>query len=160
MSDTPWPPDDVVRKLADAADLLLYHFGYDGHGHEEIAECGKRAREHLARPTGEPAPPLDPGYIRVKVPTPLGYDVRIETLDGREVQGVYAVHLHAEPSKFVEATLTVRRVTFDMVAKVTGFQIDPEPGTDEHPRFVRIGPQGGKGGRISGPGAETGRAAR
>ena len=47
--DTPWPLPDVVRKLADAADILLNQYDYDGHGYEQIEECVKQARLYAAR---------------------------------------------------------------------------------------------------------------
>lgn len=46
--DTPWPIPEVLRKLADAADILLHQRNYDGHGHEEIGHARDAARAFLA----------------------------------------------------------------------------------------------------------------
>ena len=43
---TPWPIHDVLAKLADASDILLHHYNYDGHGYEQIEECVRRARDY------------------------------------------------------------------------------------------------------------------
>lgn len=42
-----WPINDVIAKLVDAAEILLYRCDYDGHGYEEIAACVERANEVL-----------------------------------------------------------------------------------------------------------------
>lgn len=42
--DRPWPVQDVLIKLADAADLLLGRHNYDGHGWEEIGRARDEAR--------------------------------------------------------------------------------------------------------------------
>lgn len=47
--DSPWPAADVVRKLADAADILLGQHDYDGHGWEEIWAASDVARRWLVK---------------------------------------------------------------------------------------------------------------
>jgi len=43
--DNPFPLKDVLKKLVDAADILLYKKNYDGANYEEIEICIKRAKE-------------------------------------------------------------------------------------------------------------------
>ena len=45
-----WPVNDVLKNLANAASILLRKHDYDGHNHEEIQHCIKRANE-LIKPT-------------------------------------------------------------------------------------------------------------
>ena len=45
MNDQPWPLDEVVLKLCEAADILLHDKDYDGHGWELIQEAEKVGRE-------------------------------------------------------------------------------------------------------------------
>jgi hypothetical protein len=61
FNDQPWPLRDAVRKLCDAAEILLHEKNYDGHGHEEISRALKVGREWsgppnsvLGRTTPEP----------------------------------------------------------------------------------------------------------
>lgn len=44
--ETPYPMRDVLRMLADNADLLLNRYNYDGHGHEIVQAARDRAREY------------------------------------------------------------------------------------------------------------------
>ncbi len=46
-ADSSWPARDIVVKLVEAADLLLDHCNYDGHGWESIHEARARARDWL-----------------------------------------------------------------------------------------------------------------
>lgn len=46
--EDPWCTKDVLRKLAEAADILLNEKDYDGHGWESIEHAGKAAREIIA----------------------------------------------------------------------------------------------------------------
>lgn len=46
-SSSPWPPRDVVRRLADAVDHLLHDHDCDAHGHEEVKRCLDEARTWL-----------------------------------------------------------------------------------------------------------------
>jgi hypothetical protein len=41
---SPWPVDEVLAKLAEAADILLNEKNYDGHGYELIEVARKAAR--------------------------------------------------------------------------------------------------------------------
>jgi hypothetical protein len=43
--DNPWPLVDVLKKLSDAAKILLNRKNYDGPDYEEIEICVKRAEE-------------------------------------------------------------------------------------------------------------------
>lgn len=52
LNDQPWPLRDVVRKLCDAAEILLHEKNYDGHGHEEISHALKVGREWSSPPNG------------------------------------------------------------------------------------------------------------
>lgn len=51
-----WPARDIVRKLIEAADLLLDHCDYDGDGWEEIHLARSLARSWAESPnaTGSP----------------------------------------------------------------------------------------------------------
>lgn len=40
--DEPWPLIDVIKKLCEAADILLHKKDYDGHGWEEMELCFKK----------------------------------------------------------------------------------------------------------------------
>lgn len=51
--DSPWPMDDVLFRLCEAADILLDSKDYDGHGHELIAGARRVAREFLKQNTKE-----------------------------------------------------------------------------------------------------------
>lgn len=44
-----WPPRDVLKKLTEAAELLLHHCNYDGDGYEQIGICVERAKRILER---------------------------------------------------------------------------------------------------------------
>ena len=46
-TSSPWPMTDVLAKLCEAADILLDHKSYDGHGHELIDAARREAREYL-----------------------------------------------------------------------------------------------------------------
>jgi hypothetical protein len=45
---TRYPTSDLLRQLADAAEILLHHHAYDGHGYEGIQYCMNEARERAA----------------------------------------------------------------------------------------------------------------
>src|SRR5574342_10393 len=47
--DQGWPVPDCLLRLAEAADILLHKYNYDGDGHEEIATARDSARAHVAR---------------------------------------------------------------------------------------------------------------
>lgn len=49
--DQPWCMRECVRKLIEAAEILLDRKSYDGHGHEEIAEAKRVANLYLAAPS-------------------------------------------------------------------------------------------------------------
>ncbi len=42
---SPWTPRDCVKKLIEAADILLDNHDYDGHGWELIHEARARAKD-------------------------------------------------------------------------------------------------------------------
>lgn len=44
-NDKSWNTYDVITKLTEAANILLYDRNYDGHGWEEIEMCCKRGKE-------------------------------------------------------------------------------------------------------------------
>lgn len=44
----PWPLIDIVRKLCEATEILLYQKDYDGDGHEQISHALIAGREWLA----------------------------------------------------------------------------------------------------------------
>lgn len=46
--DTPWPLDDVLERLADAAEHLLDAHSCDAHGYEKVQHAAKAAREYVA----------------------------------------------------------------------------------------------------------------
>lgn len=48
LNDQPWPLRDVVRKLCEAAEILLHEKNYDGH--EEISRALKVGREWAGPP--------------------------------------------------------------------------------------------------------------
>lgn len=43
-----WPLNDVLKKLVEAAEILLHKNSYDGHSYEEINHCVERGKEILA----------------------------------------------------------------------------------------------------------------
>lgn len=43
--DNPYPLKDVLKKLVDAANILLHKKNYDGSDYEEIEKCVLRAEE-------------------------------------------------------------------------------------------------------------------
>ena len=47
--DQPWPVADVLEKLAEAADILLHEYNYDGTGWEIISGCVERARRQAQK---------------------------------------------------------------------------------------------------------------
>jgi hypothetical protein len=47
--DQPWSTADLIRKLVEAAEILLHEKSYDGHGWEEIAGCVGYAKERLPK---------------------------------------------------------------------------------------------------------------
>lgn len=54
---TPWPVEEVLRTLADAAEHLLGHYNYDGDGHEVIQAAIEGARTLTAHPSTERGEP-------------------------------------------------------------------------------------------------------
>lgn len=46
-SETPWPLEEFVAKLCEAADILLDERSYDGNGHELIDAARRNARDFL-----------------------------------------------------------------------------------------------------------------
>ncbi len=44
-----WPPIDVIKKLVEAVDILLYQKDYDAHGWELIATANDKAKEFLIK---------------------------------------------------------------------------------------------------------------
>jgi len=44
---SPWPIQDIIKKLVEAADILLICKNYDGHGYEEINAARDAAVEWL-----------------------------------------------------------------------------------------------------------------
>ena len=43
--DQHWPTIDVLKKLTEAAEILLHENDYDGHGWEIISHCVDRSKE-------------------------------------------------------------------------------------------------------------------
>ena len=46
-NENAWPLNDVLKKLIEAARILLKKHDYDGHNYEEIQHCIKRGEEIL-----------------------------------------------------------------------------------------------------------------
>lgn len=44
-----WPTKDVLSKLIEAAETLLNHHDYDGHGYEEILAAVDQAKRVVAK---------------------------------------------------------------------------------------------------------------
>ena len=66
-----WPSQDVLRKLIEAAEILLHRMDYDGDEYEDISHCAERAKQHL-----QPQPAEDPDewVIQDRVPPRVGVD--------------------------------------------------------------------------------------
>lgn len=45
--DSAWPVNDVLAKLVEAAEILLYRHDYDGHGYEEILAAVDAAKKTI-----------------------------------------------------------------------------------------------------------------
>ena len=45
----PWTTLDIIAKLSEATEILLYQKNYDGHGWEEIQHANDLAKKHLLR---------------------------------------------------------------------------------------------------------------
>ncbi len=51
--DKAWTLNDIIKKLCEAANILLNEKDYDGHGHEEIKHCLTLAEQHLSDQASE-----------------------------------------------------------------------------------------------------------
>lgn len=47
LLNSPWPSNDVIRKLCEATKILLHEKNYDGHGYEQIQKCLDVAEKYL-----------------------------------------------------------------------------------------------------------------
>lgn len=45
----PWNTVEVIKKLIEAAEILLHEKDYDGHGWEEIAGCVRYGKERIEK---------------------------------------------------------------------------------------------------------------
>lgn len=68
--DTPWPIEEVLRELSQAAEKLLGRYQYDGHGHEKIRIAQNKAARicsSIALITSEPEPCEDAQKIAEQI---------------------------------------------------------------------------------------------
>lgn len=45
----PWSLDSVISKLAEASNILLHRYNYDGQQWEEISHCVEKSEDYLKR---------------------------------------------------------------------------------------------------------------
>jgi len=59
--DTPWPLSSILKRLIDAAEILLNKKDYDGPDWEEIHHSVNRGKEILNRLTHDPSEAIEAG---------------------------------------------------------------------------------------------------